>query len=343
MNEQKTKSKSGVRRFLEKWLVSILEFAGFALLISKIIPGMWLKTGWPLFVLLSIALLGLLIINYRLAINLSKFSDQKENEFSNRLSTLMEENIRLEKKSRYAEVIPMLNIAFQELHNAMRRDHLDKKIYHEYFEKCCQGLEKVFTKVTGVECHVCIKATAFPNNQIPSPTRAEKNSGSYQVKTYCRSLQDLSYRVKIDQTSVPHLITENTDFEYIFRKKDDCFFCNDLAKLEEYKNSSIKLKNHGSCIFFPRGTSFSDKIEKWPLPYRATFVAPILPIIKETKDEHIILGLLCVDCVKPDVFNKELDSHIMIGCADGIYNSFKKLFQPHTTSVKSKTNEHDKH
>lgn len=74
-------------------------------------------------------------------------------------------------------------------------------------------------------------------------------------------------------------------------------------------------------------------MKDWPLEYRATIVAPIRPIIKETKEDHTILGLLCVDCKVPGVFNQELDSHIMIGCADGIYNSFKKLFSPIKTSI----------
>ena len=60
----------------------------------------------------------------------------------------------------------------------------------------------------------------------------------------------------------------------------------------------------------------------WPLEYKAVLVAPIRPIIKETKENHLILGFLCVDCIVPGIFNEEYDKHILIGCADGIYNSF---------------------
>lgn len=220
----------------------------------------------------------------------------------------------------------MLNEAFQELHNALRRDYQDKTKYHEPFIVFCQNLEKVFSHVTGVECHVCIKMTLYPKGQIPNPSKMEKILNNLQVKTYCRSNYSSSIRKQIDQTTLSHLVNENTDFEFVFKDRGICFFCNDLAKIDEYKNSSFKPKSGGSCIYFPSGTSFEDKVSKWPLSYRTTIVAPIRPLIKEVKEEHNILGLLCVDSSSPDVFNEVLDKHIMIGCADGIYNSFKKLF-----------------
>ncbi len=332
MNNSETEpaQRGWFKRLIQNpWLLLVLKLVAFVLLIAKVIPTGWLETQWPFLLLVSMALIGLLISNYRLTSRLIAEVEFKESEIRRVTHSL-------ERNARYADIIPMLNIAFQQLHNAIRRDHANKLMYHEYFESCCQSLEKVFSKVTGVDCHVCIKMTSFPNDQIPSPTKAEKRVTNLQVRTYCRSLHLSNKRIQIDHQEVSHLITENTDFEDIFMKKGECFFCNDLAEKDEYKNSSVKLKNHGSYVVFPKGTPLDHKRDNWPLPYRATIVAPIVPIVKETSEERIILGLLCVDSKEPNVFNEELDTHIMTGCADGIYNSFKKLFQPYNPTVKTK-------
>jgi hypothetical protein len=351
MNNRPQSRRFTIGKILEKWWFKLFEAVAFVLLLTKLLPEKWLEnikeTGWGLIILLGISVLSLLFINYLLTLGYAKEIANREQNFSDTISEIVENNnkkiselnkeiVKLEKNARYADVIPMLNIAFQELHNAIRRNHADKRMYHEYFEKCCQSLEKVFSRVTGVDCHVCIKMTSFTNDQIPSHSKVEKRVNNLEMKTYCRSLHLSNARIQIDQSKVSHPITENTDFEDVFMKKGDCFFCNDLTEKDEYKNSSVKPQNHGSYFVFPKGTSREHKINNWPLPYRATIVAPILPTVKETSEERIILGMLCVDSKEPNVFNEDLDKHIMIGCADGLYNSFKKLFVPYNPSVKTK-------
>lgn len=333
-----TENKSLFTKIIDNhWVRVILEIIAFILLISKLIPDSWLKTEWPFLVLLSLTLFSLLYSNFRLTRNLINEVKSNSKEIEN-LKTLNEIKIeQLERKSRYADVIPILNAAFQELHNALRRDFSDKKMYHESFVVFCNELQNVFSKITGVECHVCIKMTLFPNSEIPNPNKMGKILDTLQVKTYCRGSSSSSLRKQIDYGNQSHPVSENTDFEYVFKDRDVSFFCPDLAKIDGYKNSSFKIKNGGSPSHFPPGTPFEEKVKLWPLDYRSTIVASIRPLVEIEKDEHIILGLLCVDSQHPDVFNETLDKHIMIGCADGLYNSFKKLFTAPKTTISSKT------
>jgi hypothetical protein len=240
----------------------------------------------------------------------------------------------LERKSRYADVFPLLNGAFQELHNAIRKNHDDKTKYHEHLVVCCHNLERVFSTITGHECHVSIKMTQFPQDKLPAANnKANKNVPEILLRTYCRSSSASSIRTQIDsQKHITHPVKENTDFEYIYANHDH-YFCNDLTQLDIYKNSSLKDKTGGDYIIYPK-TYINDKA--WPLDYKAVLVAPISPIIKETREDKIILGFLCVDCKIRGVFNEEYDKHILIGCADGIYNSFYNIFnKPTVTNPKN--------
>jgi len=334
--ESKNESQNWFKKIIRNpWLLLVMEVATFVVLVFKLLPESWIKTGWPLLLLITIALIGLLISNFRLTRIILHEKEQrgvKIEELKNQHDALVRV---LEKKAKYAEIIPMLNNAFQEIHHAVRQDHEDKTKYHEAFMTCCESLEKTFSYVTGVPCHVCIKMTVFPKNQLQSFSKFEKSLDNITIRTYCRSSSSLSSRIQIDQENYSHPIKENSDFEYIYKNKDDCFFSNDLTELPVYKNSSFKLK-HKTCEPFKVTTSQQQKIEDWKLGYRATIVAPILPLRKESKNEHIVLGLLCVDSKVPGVFDKELDTHILIGCADGIYNSFKKLFTINEPSTKNK-------
>ncbi len=312
-------NKGFFKKLIENpWIRICLEIIAFILLVSKLIPANWLKNEWPFLVVIFSALIGLIYTNYKITNRLISEINLKKLEIERITSPL-------EKKSRYADIIPMLNDAFQELHTALRKDFSDKSKYHEPFVVFCHTLEKVFNHITGVECHVCIKVTLFPKGQIPNSSQMNKILNNLQVKTYCRSSSASSSRKQIDTKSVTHMVNENTDFESVFRGKDSCFFCSDLAQIDDYKNSSFKPLN-GSYSYFPSGTPYETKVQTWPLNYRATIVVPIIPIIKEQKEDYNILGLLCVDSIRPNSFNDSVDKHIMIGCADGIYNSFKKLF-----------------
>lgn len=310
------------------WLIFLLEIIAFILLIFKLIPPRWLSQEWPFLILVLVGLVGLIISNYILTNKLiSEIKQDKIRADKVQLEHLEKVAI-LEKKGRYSDIIPNLNAAFQELHNALRRDSKEKVEYHEPFVLFCVALEKVFTHLTGESCHVCIKMASFPKDQIPNSNKMGKLINNLKVRTYCRSSSSSSLRKQIDQTPYTHLISENTDFESVFKDTDICFFCHDLATLNTYKNSSFKNQSGGSIHYFPAGTPFEQKDKNWPLGYRTTIVSPIRPLVEQNKDEHVILGFLCVDCNTPNVFNEETDKHIMIGCADGLYNSFQKLFTP---------------
>lgn len=228
-----------VGKILQHWGFKVLEVIAFILLFSKLIPEPWLETakatGWALFILLGFSVLTLLVINFLLTFGYAREVARRDIEFSEKIegvqkdlnqknADILKENRLLEKKARYADIIPMLTVAFQNLHNAVRKDHDDKTKYHESFTICCESLEKAFTKITGYDCHVCIKMTVFPSNQIPSYRKLEKDTDNIKVRTYCRSSSYSSTRSQIDQRDITHLIIENTDFESIFKNKGGLLF-----------------------------------------------------------------------------------------------------------------------
>jgi hypothetical protein len=327
-----------VIHFLNKWIKLPLEIVGFYLLISHSVPERLVTSGWLLFGLVVVALIGLLITNFWLMFKSFKIKQETETIFLERIDginkkhgeeeTLLKDSIlNLEKRARYAEVFPMLNGAFQVLHSAVRNSYDDKTKYHEHFMSCCYSLEKAYIKITGHECHVSIKIIQFSNSQIPSASKISKNISNVLLRTYCRSSYSASTRNQIDfHKQITHPIKENTDFEEIHNKHADYFFCNDLTQLDIYNNSSLKLKQNGDFTIYPKAMTQEQKEKAWPLDYKATIVAPIRPIVKENKEDRIILGFLCIDSMVPGVFNEAFDKHILIGCADGIYNSFYKIF-----------------
>ena len=171
-------------------------------------PENWIASGWFLFSLILVTLFGLFLTNFLLMLRASRIEEQTKKKYtdqineSDSLHNLETNNLKsqiseLEKKARYAEIFPMLNVAFQELHSAVRKNHVDKAKYHEHLVVCCHNLEKAFSTITNADCHVSIKMTQFPHSQIPPPNKANKNIPNILLRTYCRSSSSSSIRGQI--------------------------------------------------------------------------------------------------------------------------------------------------
>ena len=132
---------------------------------------------------------------------------------------------------------------------------------------------------------------------------------------------------KMETTKIHHLITENTDFLEIIRKKGtpggSYFISNILPLLSGYKNSSFEVHEQTN----PPTQNFVTNIMNWKLPYKSTIVVPIRPL-KLTKNENEdIIGFLCVDSEKMFAFRKKYDCSMLKGIADGIYNTLNRYKQ----------------
>jgi hypothetical protein len=237
----------------------------------------------------------------------------------------------IERKARYAETLSLLNDGFAEIHKQFRFEdlkhdglsnsnisvnlpHLTKNTAQSILTSLCTKLSTTFKTITGYNCPVCIKI--YKGNKVSSKNK------NLLVYTLVRDSESSSKRSASDiNQDIKHLINENTDFSYIFRnyKKPNgkIFFCNDLVKIENYKNTSFKAYGN------PPTLEYEKRLQKWTLPYKSTIVVPILP---NHPLDHIncpILAYLCVDCEKRDIFAKEFDVDLMCGVADGLYNLMK--------------------
>jgi endonuclease V-like protein UPF0215 family len=65
----------------------------------------------------------------------------------------------------------------------------------------------------------------------------------------------------------------------------------------------------------------------WPLHYKCIIVVPLLPLVKEEQTIDGLRGFLCLDSPKINAFNKKVDTVILQGIADGLYNKIDILFK----------------
>ncbi len=69
---------------------------------------------------------------------------------------------------------------------------------------------------------------------------------------------------------------------------------------------------------------------KWPLPYKSTIVVPICPIEENTLAG--LVGFLCVDSTRNLAFKKDYDVELLLGIAEGIYNTVREMLSEQNKS-----------
>jgi hypothetical protein len=170
------------------------------------------------------------------------------------------------------------------------RDHIA-----QHAKAICDTLASAFRLATGRRCAVCIKV-------LDQSLERENSLADLSVSTLCRdeTSEDRSPR----EAEVRHWVTANTAFVYPFRSAyPDAFFSNDLQSLANYANTSFQVWNAPRSTrsrwlrWLPGG---------WPLPYRSTIVAPILPL-DSTSPIKSLLGYLAVDSPARHAFAQRYD------------------------------------
>lgn len=325
------------------WLRIGAEYVAVIILFTHFLPvslvEKWKENGLLAICFLGICMIIALISNYLLTVKFQRGLDQERSYFKEKEAAFQkkesEQNVLfedLQRKAKYADVFPRLNKAFSSLHNAERSDisSTNEQKFKEAFKDFCTTLSQVFTNLTGHECHVCIKIPIKTGNN-------NKKADKLKAKTLVRDSLILN-RDEIDgKTNIDHLLSKNTDFEYIFQniqtEKGRYFFCNDLPQEKGYKNTSF-LAYGQSITFFHENASATERENDWPLKYRATVNAAVCPGITEQRNSGTLVGFLCVDSPNKNVFIQAYDAEIISGCADGLYNPLKKYIETYLTQKK---------
>jgi hypothetical protein len=181
------------------------------------------------------------------------------------------------------------------------------------FEEFCGHIASALRAITGKEVSVCIKLLV------------NKENGS--LKTFVRDGASVDRNYNEDNLS--HTIDENTSFAHIIKqigrgkgtgKDGRYFFSNNLPQYKGYINSSFSFYNQET---YKDELSKRQRKKMWKMPYKSTIVTGIYPNQKQYFRDQYIIGFLCIDSDFIEVFNESIDTAILTGISDGIYNSLK--------------------
>jgi hypothetical protein len=196
---------------------------------------------------------------------------------------------------RYTESLGLFHEAAHEL-----RDHLfvaeaekwtdqdrQKDLFHR-LTAVLDELVRVFCVLTQQECAACVKLFSEDTD----------SEGGRLLITFCRDRQSKRKRGQNDGQE-RFSIDKNHDFLYIINSDKNYFCSNDLVNHEGYFNERPDFDKR----------------------YRSAIVVPVQrsTVNGEPADFHDILGFLCVDSLKTNVFN-EMESVKLLGAvADTMY------------------------
>jgi hypothetical protein len=303
----------------------IAEYVAIILLFWHLLPEHlvenWKENGLAAMLLLGVCLILALVIN---------MLDQKKAETKRvRLEAELKD---LQRMAAYTEIFRLLNEGFSQLHNGLRSE-LAKEELKMAFKDFCTKLSYAFEKITGTECHVCIKIPLqiSSGRHSHSGSKTKNKLTNLKAHTFVRdSLR--GYRDKVDAMKISHLITENSDYEYIFNninsQKARYYFSNSLPAVLVYKNTSFLAGGEQSnSLYFRESVPLDQRRREWPLHYRSCITVPICPGINSQQETATLIGFLCVDSIEENVFNEKVDPEIICGCADGLYNPLKMYIE----------------
>ena len=309
----------------------VLEFGGYILLVSHYLPEdslkKWNENGMVSIILMGIFVIILIFIQLRF-FNTYRFelkSIEDENKkgqaiLNQQIVSLKSDNYALHRLARYTEVFPHLNQAFSSLHRSLRNSEFSHEDYEMIFTRFCITLAHIYSDIKGSQCHVCMKV-------IVKPAKGKVSVHTLKAKTLVRDNLSVG-REKIDSIAVNHLLCNNSDYEYIFEnirtENSRYFFDNNLVIHQNYKNTSFIPKTPTRTFTYSYQGSEEDREKHWPLPYKSIIVVPICPGIQEERDHHSLLGFLAIDATEKNVFDEKIDTEILCGCADAIYNPLKQ-------------------
>lgn len=229
--------------------------------------------------------------------------------------------LKYRKRVRYAEVFEDLNIGFSGLHKVNRNGEADMDTLIKKVMALSSSLSDVFTKVYGHHIGVCVKIIFFKKDRALAQTLArDKKSLTKDRKTGSKDKGE-------------HWLDKNSDFNFIYvnydnDNEDTSFYHKTWLPLKkDYQNTRLKK-------WPPKKTTWllDDvvRLKHWPLKYRSTLVVPIVPLLSDDQNQKAVRGFLCLDSPRMRCFNKEVDTEILKGVADGLYSTIDKLAKLNT-------------
>lgn len=200
----------------------------------------------------------------------------------------------------YGKSHAYLSAAFAIIHKMNRVKGLTFEMAVVELSHFCTLIKEFFEIKNGAICACCIKILVKDDN-LPR--------GDLRVITLCRDSKSNPSREHATST-VTHTVRKNTCFLHFFENinthERHFFLSNDLTTHTDYHNSSFEY--YGKPM-----------AGNWTLPYKSEIVVPIIARIPD--DKTPILGFFCVDSQGVENFNTEFDPEMLIGVADGLYNT----------------------
>ncbi len=225
------------------------------------------------------------------------------------------------RNAKYGESLSTITTGFANIHdlNRYNTNQLATKMIEQHLKDLCTNISFALTTISGYKVSCCIKVMT------------QKDNGTdYVLKTLCRDTHDGLSRARPDYKK-EHLVNANTDFKTLLNDlengKSRHFMSNKLNWLKQYDNSSFDSyggKPNWTNSYLADFFLLILRTVRWPLPYKSTIIVPIIPVNYKPNDG--ILGFLCVDSKHMFVFRRYYDVDLLVGLADGMYNSINQLY-----------------
>lgn len=230
------------------------------------------------------------------------------------------QQFRYSRKARYAEAVYYLRDAFARLNSAATPESLPTSQIADACQAALDRLAHIFLLVTGTRCRVCIKLFETPGE---GQEDQETRPAVFTLVRDRMSSDDIRRQRRANSPQTKHLVDENTDFREIYSNGQNFFLCNNLPRLRDYSNTSIKHYGGDPASRPPLIVGPWAFWRNWKLPYISTLVVPIMPATAATTDteQHGLteVGYLCVDSPARGVFQRRYDVPLMEAFSDAIY------------------------
>lgn len=217
--------------------------------------------------------------------------------------------LRMRKKLLYVKSIPELTVIISKFNAKFTSDNPISSL-----KQLTNDLGDFYMKLKGIDC--CITVKLMGADRLITKARCERFAKE-------RSKKNREDNIKAGET-METFISKNSDLEVIFqlfqklKAKDIYFFSNDLVKHQGYKNSSIPDSYYNRVNVSRNIFRSFVQDEHWPLPYKSTVVVPIANMHAESDGDQLT-GVLCLDSPKKNVFDKDLDLHILQHVSESLF------------------------
>jgi hypothetical protein len=219
----------------------------------------------------------------------------------------------LGRASKYGSALSSVNLAFSFIH-ALDSETLTLSQVSAQLNIFCDHVAKAFTTITGAKCSCCIK--------VLTSRIDEHGVERLAADTVFRDTESLHARPIADPRII-HWVEENSDFAYILERfhhgGQRYFLGNRLPFKEGYRNTSFRQHDAESLS---RKNAIMRYLQ-WPLLYRSAIVAPICSLLEREKQR--VVGFICVDSNRLNVFKRAFDVDLLFGIADGIHAPLEEI------------------